>query len=185
MYCDTLDDYLALTVKDCKRMGFFVPNALSSGVVRWTLDGTVVASVGFATDTRGVPLAKIAYNYNGRNVEATVALRWKRSNLNPASDYGYYYFVCPVTGALCRKLYLVDGRFVSRHATGALYDTQTKTKSRRPDGPNGPFYAVLEFEKLAAQRYRRETYRGRPTPYGRKLRKLARRVGLNPDNLTA
>lgn len=183
MFERTIGDYLTLSVTDCKRMGYFKPNAAVSGVVRWTRNDAVFASVGFATDTRGVPLAKLAYTYNGHDVEATVALRWKRSNLNPASEHGYYYFVCPVTGSLCRKLYLCDGRFVGRQALNALYETQTKSRAWRPGGENGAYLALVEFDRLSAQRYRRETYRGNPTPYGRKIAKLARRMGYDLDAL--
>lgn len=176
----TLDDFLCLSVADCKRLGFLRPNDTKTGAIEWRRNGGIVASVGFATKTTGVPLARFSYEVNGTPVTYDVPLRWKRSNLNPASENGYYYFVCPATGRLCRKLYLHDGRFVSRHALGGvLYETQTKPKSWRPDGENGEYLALLEYYRLTDQRYRRETYNGRLTPYGRKIYKIARRLGAD------
>lgn len=105
----------------------------------------------------------------------TIYLRWKRSNLNP--QHGYYYFVCPVTGNLCRTLYLVDGKFISRKAFNPLYKQQAKSQRQRRD----PLFAYLDaakaFEDLTEQRYRREYYNGRITPFGRRVEKAARRVG--------
>ena len=91
----TIDRYLTLTVADCKRLGFLRPNAICSGSIQWTRGGAVVASVGFGTLTTGVPVARFAYDYNGETRTYDVALRWKRSNLNPDSKSGYYYFVFP------------------------------------------------------------------------------------------
>lgn len=173
----TIDDYLSISVSDLKRMGYFVPAATCSGVVNWKRDGHVIASVGFATKTTGVPVARFSYEANGEPQAYDVALRWKRSNLNPTTEHGYYYFVCPVTGALCRKLYLVDGRFVGRKAFHALYEKQTYTKKDRRE--RAAWFGLLELDDLVfSQRYRREYYNGRLTPYGRKVDKLARRLKL-------
>lgn len=173
----TIDKYLSLSVKDCKRLGFLRPDATVSGCVEWKRDGAVIASVGFATKTTGVPVARFSYEANGEPMAYDVALRWKRSNLNAATEHGYYYFVCPVTGALCRKLYLVDGRFVGRKAFHALYEQQTFSQKERRE--RGPWRDLLAVDDLVYnQRYRRETYAGRLTPYGRKVEKYCRRLHL-------
>ena len=170
----TIDRYLSLSVTDCKRLGFFRPNEIQTGRVYWKRDGATVASIGFGTKTTGAPVACFSYEYNGQPVAYDVALRWKRSNLNPDTEHGYYYFVCPDTGALCRKLYLVDGRFVGRKAFHALYRDQNKShKERRV---TGAWHDLLAVDDLCNQRYRRETYRGRLTPYGRKIEKLCQRL---------
>lgn len=172
MYDKTIDDYLSLSVADCKRLGYFVPRATCSGSIGWTRNGRTIASVGFATKTTGVPMARFSYEYNGRPVTYDVALRWKRSNLTHDSAGGYYYFVCPSTGQLCRKLYLVNGRFVSREAFRPLYPQQMLSRKQREE--QKVWRAFLNADGLVYQRFRRETYRGRLTPYGRKVGKLAR-----------
>lgn len=171
----TIDEYLQLSIKDCKRMGFLAPEALRQGVVNWTVNGRKTASVGFATDTRGVPVAKFSYTCDGVPVDTTIYLRWKRSNLSTDTTHGYYYFVCPVTGKLCRKLYLHNGRFMSRQAFKPLYEAQTKSHKERHD----PLFAYLDIttkiDDAIHQPYRREYYNGKITPYGRKLERLARK----------
>ena len=121
-------------------------------------------------------MARFSYEYNGETHTYDVALRWKRSNLNPESEHGYYYFVCPETGNLCRKLYLVGGRFVSRRAFRALYPVQTYSKKYRSDTRAWRDFVAVD-DLVFNQRFRREYYRGRITPYGRKVEKLARRLG--------
>ena len=172
----TIDEYLHLSIADCKRMGFLAPQAMRSGVVTRRVNDKKRASIGFATDTRGVPVAKFSYTCDGQPVDYTVYLRWKRSNLSPDTEHGYYYFVCPITGKLCRKLYLYDGRFVSRGAFNPLYKQQTKSHSYR----NNPLFALLDLEikieQIETDRYRREYYNGKITPYGRKVAKTWRQL---------
>lgn len=174
MYGKTIDEYLSLSVADCKRLGYLAPLATCTGSISWTRNGRTVASVGFATKTSGVPMARFSYEYNGKAVTYDVALRWKRSNLTPDGPNGYYYFVCPRTGALCRKLYLVDGQFMSRSAFRPLYPQQTMSRKYREETRVWRDYMAVD--DLIYQRFRRETYRGRPTPYGRKVEKLAQRL---------
>lgn len=177
----TIDEYLRLSIKDCKRMGFLQPEQYRAGSIRWTVGDKQRASVGFATDCRGVPVARFSYTCDGQPVNETIYLRWKRSNLN--GNHGYYYFVCPVTGELCRVLYLVNGRFVGRKAFNPLYEQQAKSHRRR----NDPLFSYLDrakaFEDLTTQPYRREYYAGRITPYGRRVEKAARRLSQSNDTL--
>ena len=170
----TIDGYLTLSVADCKRLGYLAPQETRAGAIVWKRGCVAVASIGFATMTQGVPMARFSYEYQGRTMTYDVALRWKRSNLSPDSLNGYYYFVCPETGALCRKLYLVNGRFVSREAFRPLYYQQTLSRKER--AATAPLRDYLAADDLINQRFRRETYRGRTTPYGRKVCKVQERV---------
>lgn len=170
----TIEDYIRLTVKDCKRLGYFNPKAVTTGVITWTQGKNTVASVGFTTNLTGtVPYAVLFYNYKGTPVHTELTLRFRPSNLN--NDTGYYYFVCPVTGLSCRNLYLVNGRFVSRLAFRPLYKTQAETRVAKSNGSLAVLRALTDYEDLATAKYRRLTYRGKPTPYGRKVAKLEAR----------
>ena len=144
----TIEDYIRLTVKDCKRLGYFVPQAETSGVVRWTQGGNVVASVRFSTNLKGaVPFAVLNYTYKGEPVHTELTLRFHPSNLK--GETGYYYFVCPVTGLSCRNLYLVEGRFVSRTAFRPLYRKQAETKIGKRNSSLAALVAIGKYEQLA------------------------------------
>lgn len=170
----TINDYLRLSVTDCKRMGYFGTNTVASGVVNWTQRGEVVASISLLTNTAGiVPFAVLSYTYKGEPVRIELTLRFRPSNLNNGT--GYYYFVCPVTGLSCRNLYLVNGKFVSRPAFRPLYSSQAER--RRNDGL-AYLCALADYEKMLDAKYRRLTYRGKPTPWGRKVMRMEERAEL-------
>lgn len=175
-----IEDYRQLDLTGCYNMGFFVPNALVKGNIVWRRDGEVTGSISFSTDLRSKehPTALLSYTYNGREINDVINLKWQRSNLNERLNgvYGYYYFVCPVTGVKCRKLYLRGGRFISRTALGALYDKQTESKRERNSILNKVIEAELEFDTLMTENYKKRTYRGKLTPFGRKLAKANNRV---------
>lgn len=171
-----INDYLALSVTDCKRLGYFKPHAKTSGTVNFTRGGSCIASIGFATDTtQTVPVALFSYTYNGTPVDYFLTLRFTPSHLNNGT--GYYLFVCPVTGRSCRKLYLIGGRFVSRFALGkTLYESQTKSRREKTGGIFRQLADIAALENLETQPYRKPTYRGKLTRYGRKVAKLAART---------
>lgn len=174
---ETIEELLAVSVTQLKRLGFIQPNAYKYGVLDWKQGGRVVARAGLAVDTRGtIATVRFLYDYNGTPLDYTTPLRFTPSNLNRG---GFYYFVCPVTGRSCRKLYIVGGRFVSRFAFRALYEKQAKSRNER-GGLFGFIDAATKYEDLTNAPRRKWFYRGKPTPYGRKVERAgekARRIG--------
>ena len=171
----TIENYLRLTVRDCKRLGFLTPRGDKTGVVSWTQGKDVIASISLRTNLAGtVPYAALNYSYKGTPVRTELTLRFHASNLN--GETGYYYFVCPVTGLSCRNLYLVDGRFVSRLAFRPLYRKQAETRVPKSNGSLAVLRAIADYEDAATAKYRRLTYRGKLTPYGRKVAKKEARL---------
>lgn len=114
-----LEQFLTLAVGDLLRAGMFTPSTCQKVKIEW-YRGTDYASITAVTDLTGfVAYAVLSYYDDGRPVEQGVTLRW-RSLYNGG---GYYYFVCPVSGLSCQKLYYSRkyGQFVGRVATGAGY----------------------------------------------------------------
>lgn len=170
---ETIEEMLQLSITDLKRLGMLQPGAYQYTPVNWRRGGCETASIAVATDTRGeIATVRFVYDYNGTPVDYTAPLRFAPSNLNRG---GYYYFVCPVTGRSCRKLYLVGGRFVSRFAFRALYDKQTKSRAER-SGLFGYLNAVSNFDRIAKQKGRKMYYRDKITPYGLRVERLAAKV---------
>ena len=124
--------------------------------------------------------SNVMYLYKGEPVRIELTLRFRPSNLNNGT--GYYYFVCPVTGLSCRKLYLVEGKFVGRQAFRPLYRAQTESRRERT-GFYTYFNQLARLEEMEAQPYRRYTYRGKPTPFARRVDKLASRLDVFADNI--
>ena len=169
----TIDDYLTLSVTDLKRLGFLNPRELKSGVVSWKRGERTTAQVQVITDTRALPMCYLFYAYEGESRRAEIRLMFKHSNLDPEGKHGYYYFVCPVTGDYCRKLYAVDGQFMGRAAFRPLYPQQAQSRKQRTE--TELLGVLLKYDELQNSRYRKDFYRGKPTPYRLRWEKWVRR----------
>jgi len=67
--------------------------------------------------------------YRNKPIADRIEIKPIRSNLGKG---WVYYFICPVTGYNCRKLYLDEGKFKSRIAIkGILYKQQEEPKKQR------------------------------------------------------
>jgi len=121
-------------------------------------------------------------------------LMWKQSHLNRGG-----YWVIVGAGHYARKLYRTYRGWVTyqdyRNARGqydcndnysghSLYRRQTRKKSRREyTGRYGYFWHECDYSDIAADacndRYRKWWYRGKATPYGKRMRKKFAK--LRPD----
>lgn len=102
---------------------------------------------------------------DGENKVKFVAVTKRPSNLGKGD---VYYFVCPYSGRLCRKLYTDGYLFTSRWAFNHTYSDRNLSKRNRD------LFRVVDAmrETDREERYRKEYYRGKLTPYGRRRRKL-------------
>lgn len=172
----TISDYLTLTTTTLRRLGYIkATRAQTSGVMRWKCNGQETASVQICVDTRALPMLYLWYSYNGEPVREQIRLMFKHSNLDREGSAGYYYFVCPVTGKYCRKLYIVNGRFVSRSAFRPLYPQQVKSKKQRRQARL--IDLILEQDRIADEARRPKAfYRGKPTPRHLRAERVAEKL---------
>ena len=123
-----LEQYLTVSIADLKRAGLFTPHTREKALFEW-MRGTDYASITAVTDGLGcVPFALLSYYHNGRPVEQGVTLRWHKLH----NGGGFYYFVCPLSGLSCEKLYFSNehGQFIGRVATRAQYLNTLKRRER-------------------------------------------------------
>lgn len=172
----TICDYLSLSVKECKRLGFFRPGYLVKGSVKWQISGEDVVAITFATDMRGeVPLAVAEYTYKGANIREEIELRFCPSNMVTGS--GYYVFVCPRTGEPCRRLYFVKGRFICRSAFRPRYPAQVEgPHTRRKNAAFNAFAIMTDCKDARREPGRKMIYRGKPTRYAKRIEARERRA---------
>lgn len=119
---------------------------------------------------RGV--LSLSCSINGEPYQGSIGIAEKSSNLGIGGSY--YYFVCPITGRRCRYLYLYGGRFVSRFAIPTLLYPSQMYQARSSALIRG-IDTLLELEKFSQERYRKEYYRGKQTPWGRRITKAYER----------
>ena len=107
---------------------------------------------------------------DGEQREQRVNLSFTRSNLKGVNA-PCYYFVCPYTSRLCRKLY-TDGRvLLSRYGFPHTYSARNYSHRWRNAKKVLDFMLFMETESNFTGR--RDYYNGKLTRFGRKLRKIA------------
>lgn len=124
-----LEQFVTLSVADLKQAGLLTPHARQKALFEWER-GRDYASITAVTDyTRPTPYVLLSYYNHGQPVEQGVTLRW-HSLYNGG---GFYYFICPVSGLSCEKLYFSErhGQFIGRVAAGAKYLHNLSTEDRR------------------------------------------------------
>jgi len=109
------------------------------------------------------------WEYEGKQREQRVWVKSKPSNLIEGASC--YYFVCPYTNRLCRKLY-TDGRvLVSRYGFPHTYSERNYSHRWRQDKK---LLKIIEFmDSESSFTGKRERYGGKLTRFGRKLAKMA------------
>lgn len=171
--------YHYLDISKLKRWGYLTPDkdtAFKSGVISWERDGETMAKICISVRLSDKEqYVAVSYLYGNTPKTYKIELQFVPSNLPGKAETGYYYFICPVSGDWCRKLYLVGGQFMSRRAFRPLYAQQTMSHKTRG------YYAVIDtWLKIddinAGSRWRKTHYRGKPTPYYKKIDRLCSRV---------
>lgn len=169
-----LDETKTLSIAVLKRLKYLNPGGVIIGTIYWHRGEQRCGSIAVTSFMHpGNEHINLQYTYQDTTgICYDVVLKAQPSHLGVGQ---HYMFVCPVKGVLCRKLYLYQGRFVSRRAIpNAGYSCQQEAKSTRMlhklFGPPGWLY---EDDKN-----RKYHYRDRLTPWGRKQEKITSRMDV-------
>lgn len=163
------DDLHSLTIQDFRRFGILgVPSDTDiQQVITWRNNRTkeVTANIRVIGYENCI---EFDYLHNGEPKKYTVWLERQPSNLGRGS---VNYFICPVTGNKCRKLYLYGGIFRSiKGCRGVLYPKQIESKRWRD--MDKTYGIVFENERLwiaLQKKHLKKTYKGKPTKIYSKL----------------
>lgn len=164
-YCKNID------ITFLKRHGYLKPNIYKSGTINWSRNGINTSSISIASYIYGdTPYIQLSYTCEDtEKIKYKVYLCTKPSNLGKGE---IWYFICPHTGKLCRKLYLGGQYFLHREAfTDVYYEKQTYSHKTRN--------MIKLFEKVFTdnlyeeyyKKYRKTYYKGKPTKKEVKLQK--------------
>jgi len=159
----TYEERKSFSISDLRKWGYLVPGQGKNGTIKWSRGGNPIGSIGI-TAYLDLTAPYISLNYilnQEKKISYGVSLVRVTSNLGK----GYvWYFRCPYTNKLCRKLYNVDGYFMHREAVRGYYEKQIQSKHyRHIEKTFGP---VFQQEKLYEQLYAkhfRKFYNGKPT----------------------
>ncbi|WP_337942981.1 hypothetical protein [Parabacteroides sp.] len=105
--------------------------------------------------------------------QAKVKLHTEPSNLGNGV---VWYFLCPYTGHKCRKLFLDGNVIASRYAFSHVYSQSNESRS-------GRFFTGFAL-KSPKRKYGKEFYKGKLTPYGKRMAKHYKKLKLLNDRVS-
>lgn len=162
-YPTLYDECLTLSITDLKRLKYLLPNHLTGGILNWMRNKEKIACISVVVNTNSEnPHIEFDYRGDGVPINYVIQLASVPSNLKKGF---LWFFICPITGKLCRKLYLIANHFYHRSAfTGCMYSKQTESKKWRVNSKL--FGYAFETDDLYIQLYKKhfkKQYAGKPT----------------------
>lgn len=178
-----VEDLLCLPMSFLKKQGYLVSYQSQSGTMYWSRREERIASIGISVIIHhDEGHFELNYNHKDEPISYKVRIISKLSNLGKGL---VWYFVCPNTGKLCRKLY-GSKYFLHRDAyTGIMYQKQIESKKYRlMDKLYGPYF---DSERLYDQLYKpyfKKYYKGKPTKrYTKILEKLSQADSVSAEEI--
>lgn len=160
---------------------YLKPNQWQSGTITWSSNGNKTGSISIQVNTQSEsPYLLLDYKYNEAPINYTVQLVSALSNLGKGV---VWFFICPLTGKRCRKLYLAETYFYHRSAfRGCMYEKQTQSKkSRYLDKTLGLYFQTDQLYKQLYKKHFKKQYAGKPT---KKYLKLTQQI-KKAESITA
>ena len=182
-YPTLYDQCLQFNISKLKEWGYLINGQIGSGTVTWSRNGTETDKISIVVNMLDKqPFLKLSYNYMNEHRNYKVRLVNRPSNLGKGL---IWYFHCPQTSKLCRKLYLVGGYFLHREAfNGCMYESQTESKRYRYLSKTlGAYFKIdLLYDQLY-QKHFKKTYAGKPSKrYLRIMKQIRRSESLPPPD---
>lgn len=108
----------------------YLNNGIKSGIISWSISGEVHSKIGIkSTILEHKKYITLEYIQSGETIKYDVRIISIPSNLGKGD---ILYFVCPITGKHCRKLYNNSKYFLHREAFRYFYyDKQIESKKNR------------------------------------------------------
>jgi hypothetical protein len=157
------DEVKTVSISFLTKHRYLKPNQWQNGTITWSINGSQTGSISIHVNTQSEqPFIELDYKINEAPIKYRVQLLSAPSNLGKGL---VWYFVCPLTGKRCRKLYLTNTYFYHRSAfRGCMYEKQTQNKnSRYLDKILGVYFRTDQlFEQLNNKHFKKH-YAGKPT----------------------
>lgn len=160
-----IDEAKNISISDLKKWKYLIPNSHKLGTITWRRNGIKTSSIEiqviFREQTKEIRLS-YQTKYDQKNHNYKIPLVSIPSNLGKGK---IWFFRCSFTGVRCRKLHLIDGRFIHRSSLShGMYYIQTYTKKFR--AIEKTYRNYFDFEKLYNElnsKHFTKYYNGKPT----------------------
>ncbi|MBE4947496.1 hypothetical protein [Chryseobacterium culicis] len=161
---DEVEGLKCITIIDLKKLGYLEPNISMNRNLFWTdKNGERTSSITVIIDTTEIKGSMtFDYTYNqSQKINYTVQLITRPSNLGNGL---LWFFVCPSTFKVCRKLHLNNGYFLHRTAfKDVYYEKQLQSKKWRSwEKTFGSYLDDRLYEQLYKKHFKK-FYNGKPT----------------------
>lgn len=182
-YPDTIEDLRSFDIAFLRKHEYLKPNHFKPGSIIWTSGNGTKNSISIkvvTNDSTGV--LTLDYTFNStEQINYEIELITRPSNLGTGL---IWFFVCPYTGRVCRKLHLINGYFKHRSALpGLMYQRQIESKKWREWNR---IFANEFNDHIRAElysKYFKKFYRGKITKrYARISKKLQETDKFNADD---
>lgn len=162
-YPTTFEERKFIAIADLRKWKYLEPNTWKTGTLTWSRNGNSNGSIGIIVLINDMEAyITLSYTVNKeKDIKYNIPLIKAASNLGR----GYvWYFLCPFTNKLCRKLYLYDDYFLHRSAINGYYEKQIQSKKYRDlERVYGPAFRVDKLYEELHSRHFRMFYNGKPT----------------------
>jgi len=182
---DEVEGLKRITIADLKKLGYLQPNVQLNRSVFWnTSNGAKASSITVIVDTNDADgYITLDYIFNdSQKINYKVKLITRPSNLG---DGLLWFFVCPHTQKVCRKLHLNSGYFLHRTAfNGLYYEKQLQSKKWRDfEKVFGSYLDDKLYEQLYKKHFKK-FYNGKPTKkYVQLMKKINARKDINFEDM--
>lgn len=175
----TIEDIKTISLTKLKQWNYLTKGT-KSGVISWSRNDIVHSKISIEICINDFDSYLILdYKCNDKPINYKVRLITIPSNLGKGE---IMYFVCPITGKYCRKLYFNNSYFLHRKAfTGLIYQNQIESKkSRQLHKIFDRFYLSDEVYEQRFKKYFKTHYNGKPTKRYLKLENKIRTAESYP-----
>jgi hypothetical protein len=175
------EDLHRLSLPFLRERGFLKPYTSKSEIISWYRGNYKTGSIRVTSCMdENRPTITLTYQIGERSMNEEIQLVSSPSNLGKGN---IWFFVCPVSGKRCRKLYGSYGRFVHRdECKGDFYRKQIESKrERQMEKAYGPILRRDRITEEAYQKHFKKFYRGKPTRrYARILKEIDKAEKAQP-----
>lgn len=184
-YPTTIEDLRSFDISFLKKHKYLKPQSYKGGQIIWTSSHGTKNTIGIEVRidvTDGV--IRLDYTHNETNkINYTIQIISRQSNLGTGL---IWFFICPFTGKICRKLHLINGYFQHRTANPYLmYSKQIECKRwRKWNKTFAHEYNDGLYDELYGKHFK-PYYKGKITKrYARLLKRMEQRNNIKlPDFL--
>ncbi len=163
------NDVLQINISKLKEWGYLEPGVNSGGNLVWSMNGQETGKISFRIYCDPDPLyIELEYRYKDEPRKYKVHFTSLESNLGKGE---VWYFICPHTLKICRKLYSIGGYFLHREAfKNIYYESQIRSKRMRLLDKNfGPYFRLDKTYEELHRKYFKSFYAGKPTKKFKRL----------------